>query len=225
MSAKTLLDRVHSRTAIAELDAEEHKRLLASDVGANTDVSLAELEHRDDVLRQAIADIDDFATRVMRILLDHALAEDTSIPTPTRKVFASTIAGYAHDVSVLEQRARDIAARGGARDPAAVASSVVAAANTTFAVRGGLISSVLQLAHDLAQASVVEADKRAKDRTLDEPSRKTWSAARRELEALVADPARLALAAWSGRLADHPEQLDEPPPEAEKTFADMIELD
>jgi hypothetical protein len=225
VSAKSLLDRVHSRTAISELDAAEYERLLAQEVTSSDELSLALLEQRDGVLGRAIADLEDFSTRAMRIELDHVLADDTSIATPTRKVFAATVASYAHNVSLLEDRARDLAARGGARNPAAVAAAVVAAANQTFAVRSGLISLVLQLGHDLAQAAVADADKHAKDRTLDDSSRKKWSAARRELEALVADPARIAAAPWATRIAEHPEQIDEPPPEAEVTFADMIELD
>jgi hypothetical protein len=225
VSAKSLLDRVHSRAAIAELDAAEYERLLAQEVTSSEELSLALLEQRDAGIRRAIADIEELATRAMRIELDHVLADDTSIATPTRKVFAATIASYAHNIALLEDRARDIAARGGAREPAAVASAVVAAANQTFAVRGALISLVLQLAHDLARVAVADADKRAKDRTLDEASRKRWSAVRRELEAIVADPVRIAAAPWATRIAEHPEQIDEPPPEAEVTFADMIELD
>jgi hypothetical protein len=225
VSAKSLLDRVHSRAALGELNADEYKRLLAADFARDSEVSLTELERRDVALRQAIADIDDFATRVMRIHLDHVLADDTSIPTPTRKVFASTIVGYANNLALLEDRARRHEPRCLARDASSVAAAVIAAANDTLALRDSLISSALQLVHDFAQAAVPEADKRAKDRTLDDASRKTWSAARRELEALVVDPARVALAPWAARLVEHPEQIDEPPPEAEVTFADMIELD
>ena len=69
------------------------------------------------------------------------------------------------------------------------------------------------------------ADKRARDRTLDDATRKRASAVRRELEALAADPTRFASGPWATRIALHPEQIDEPDPAAEPTFADMIELD
>ncbi|MBC7975898.1 MAG: hypothetical protein H7138_13075 [Myxococcales bacterium] len=48
---------------------------------------------------------------------------------------------------------------------------------------------------------------------------------RRELEALVQDPARIASAAMTTRVAAWPVQIDEPAPEPERTFADMIEMD
>jgi hypothetical protein len=48
---------------------------------------------------------------------------------------------------------------------------------------------------------------------------------RRELEAVAADPDRVAGAAMPARLAAHPAQLDEPEPGAEVTLADLPELD
>jgi hypothetical protein len=228
MSAKRHLDRIQSRAAIAELAANlaEYARLVAEELpGLSTPPALAELEARDHALLQALANVEELSQRIMRIELDHALADDSSIPTPTRKVFASTIVGYADNLPLLEERARDTAARGRVADPGSVARAVVEAATRTLALRDALLEPVLALVGDLAKASVADADKRATDRTLDDAWRKKWSAARRELEALAADPTHIAHGPWATRLAAYPEQIDEPPPEKEVTFADMIELD
>ena len=48
-------------------------------------------------------------------------------------------------------------------------------------------------------------------------ARRTWSALRRELEAVAAQPERVAAAALPARLASWPEQLDEPEPASEPT--------
>lgn len=209
---------MHSQAALEALEPARYAELLASELPTD-------LEQRDKALVDALAAIDVLAARVMRLLLDHALADDTSIGAPSRKVFASTIVGYVDKLDLLEQRARDLAMRGGAADAAGVAEAVVDAAQRALNVREVLGTGVLRLVRDLVTASVPEADQRAKDRTLDDATRKRWSATRRELEALAIDPARIASGPWAARLASHPEQLDEPEPEPEVTFADMIELD
>jgi hypothetical protein len=226
--AKRHLDRVQSRAAISDLasDPAEYARRVADELPAlSTPPALAELEARDHALLQSLANVEELAQRIMRIELDHALANDSSIPTPTRKVFASTIVGYADNLALLEERARDTASRGRAGDPHSVARAVVDAATRTLALRDTLLEPVLALVRDLAKASIADAYKRATDRTLDDTWRKKWSAARRELEALAADPTHIAQGPWPARLAAYPEQIDEPPPEKEVTFADMIELD
>lgn len=226
MDAKRHLDRAQSRTALAELAAapEEYARLVGEELGVPP-ASLAELDARDAALTQALAHIDALAARVMRLELDHALADDSSIAPPTRKVFASTIVSYANNLGTLEDRATDMAARGRSPNPHRVGLAVLGAAHHTLDLRESLLQPVLALVRDLAQAAIADADKRAKDRTLDDATRMKWSAARRELEALSAQPARIVSAPWATRIAEHPDQLDEPAPEAEVTFADMIELD
>jgi hypothetical protein len=187
--------------------------------------SLADLEARDATFAAALRAIDDFAARVMRIRLDDVLATDSSIGAPTRRVFAQTIVSYANAQLLLRERARDVAARGGARDADVVADQVVEAAQATLALRAAIADGVLALIHDLSAAAVPEADRRARDRTLDDVQRKRWSAARRDLEALVQDPAAVLSAPMAARLAALPEQIDEPEPQPDVTFADMIELD
>lgn len=222
-AARRLLDQV---STLAHLDAFEpasYAAQLAAEVPAAA--TLAELEARDASLADALAQLDAMIARAMRLRLEHALAADTSIGTPTRKVFATTIVGYANALGLLAERARDVAARGRAPDPDAVADAVVGAARGVLDLRARARADVLALVRDHAAASVPEADRRARDRSLDEPARRRWSAARRELEAVAADPARITAAPMAARLATYPDQLDEPPPEREVTFADMIEFD
>jgi hypothetical protein len=94
-----------------------------------------------------------------------------------------------------------------------------------LALRAAVRAGVLALIRDLAHAAAPDADRRARDRNLDEPVRRRWSAVRRDLEAVAADPARVLAGAMPARLAALPDQLDEPDPEREVTFADMLELD
>lgn len=221
--AQHLIDQAQSLATIDALDPAHHASELAAEVPAAA--TLAELEARDAQLAAAISSIEAASTRVMRIRLDHALAADTSIAAPTRRVFAQTIASYAGKLDLLEQRARDVAARAGARDPDAVTALVIDAARATLRVRDALHAGVLVLTRDLATASIPDADRNARDRTRADADRKKWSAARRELEALAAEPTRIATAPWAARIAAHAEQLDEPAPEPEPSLADLIELD
>lgn len=224
-AAQHILDQAYSLAGIAALEAEPAvyvEQLAAELPGAAT---LAELEARDAALVAALGQIDAMIARAMRIRLDHALASDSSIGAPTRSVFASTITGYAGRLSLLEQRARDVAVRGRAADPDRVAESVVEAARGALALRDALRAGVLAVIRDGARAAIAEADRRARDRRLDEPERRRWSAARRDLEAVAAEPERVLAAPMAARLAALPDQLDEPEPDREPTFADLLELD
>jgi hypothetical protein len=225
-AAHQLLDQAHSLPRLDALaaDPDAYAKALALEISA-TAATLQELAQRDAALAAALTHIDATIGRAMRMRLDHALATDTSIGTPTRKVFASTIVGYANDLALLEQRARDIAGRGRATDPDAVAAVVVDAARAVLALRDALRAGVLALIRDLATAALPHADRRARDRQLDEVQRRRWSAARRDLEASAADPAQITSAPMAARLAALPEQLDESAAEPEVSFADMIELD
>jgi hypothetical protein len=185
----------------------------------------ADLEARDALIARALSEIDVVAVRAMKLRLEHALAGETSIGAPTRNVFAQTITAYARDLPLLAERARDVAARGRAAAPDHVAGLVVDAARAVLALRDALRAGILELVRTLATAAIPDADRRARDRTLADRDRTRWSAIRRDLEALVADPAALERAPMVARLAALPDQLDEPPAEPEVTFADMIELD
>jgi hypothetical protein len=224
-AAQHILDQACSLARIAALEADPavYVEQLAAELPEVA--TLVELGARDAALIAALGQIDAMIARAMRIRLDHALASDSSIGAPTRSVFASTITGYAGRLSLLEQRARDVAVRGRAADPDRIAESVVEAARASLALRDALRDGVLALIRDGARAAIAEADRRARDRNLDELERRRWSAARRDLEAVAAEPERVLAAPMAGRLAALPDQLDEPEPDREPTFAELLELD
>jgi hypothetical protein len=224
-AAQHLLDQIQSIARIEGLEADPagYAELVASELGDAA--TLGALEARDARLRHALAQLDAMIERTARIRLDHALADDASIGVPTRKVFATTIVGYAGRIELLEARAHDVAARGGAADPAGVAARVGGAARAALALREAVRAGVLAVIRDLAAAAAPIADRHARDREVDEPTRRRWSAARRDLEVIARQPDSVVSAPMSARLAAWPDQLDEPEPGREVTFADMIELD
>lgn len=187
--------------------------------------TLHELETRDAVLVGALGQIDALATRAMKARLDHALAGEPSIGAPTRNVFAATVVNYASTLSVLAERTRELAARGGAAAPDHVADLVVGAARSVLGLRAALRERVLRVISETCTLAVAHADGRARDRGLPEGERKAWSAMRRDLEGIAAHPAAIASAPMATRVAALPEQLDEPDAVPDATFADMIELD
>jgi len=211
---------------LASLEAFEPARYateLAAELPAAA--SLVQLEVRDAALAAALMRIDELAARVMRIRLEHALADETSIGAPTRRVFAQTVTAYVDHLDLLASRARDVAARGGADDPAGVAALVTEAARATLLLREAVRAPVLVLIREVAAASVAESDRNARNRDLHEKERKRWSAARRDLEAVAADPLRITSAAMPARMAALPEQIDEPEAVPEPSFAELLELD
>jgi hypothetical protein len=225
MPASQILDRAHSLANIEVLEGAPDTfatALQAELPGGSTPDAIAA---RDAALSAALQRIDEMAARVMRIRLDHVLANDTAIPAPTRKVFASTVVSYAHRISLLADRVRDVAARAGAAHADAIAQSVVDAAEATLSLRASVAAGVLELVRSSAREALPEHERLARDRTRDDGERMRHSALRRELEALAAAPERVLAAPLADRLKGWPELLDEPPPEAEVTFADMIELD
>jgi hypothetical protein len=225
MPASQILDRVHSLASIEALEAEPGSFATALHSELPGGITPDAIAARDAALAAALQRIDQTAARVMRIRLDHVLANDTAIAAPTRKVFASTIVSYAHRISLLAERVRDVAVRAGAAHADAIAQSVIDAAEATLALRASLAIGVLELVRSCAREALPELEKLARDRTRDDAERMRHSALRRELEALVAAPDRVLAAPLADRLKTWPALLDEPPPEAEVTFADMIELD
>jgi len=225
MSAQQVLDQVQSLARVAALEAEPHgyaDQLVAELAPA---LSRDELAARDDRLRDALARIDALAERVMRIRLDHVLADDQAIAVPTRKVFAATVTGYVDRLDLLETRAHDVATRGGSRDAAGIARLVVEAARATLALRTAIRVDVFVAISGLAATSVPLADAQARDMRSEEVARRAWSALRRELEAVAAEPTRVTEGPLAARLGTWPEQLDDPDPAGEPTFASLIELD
>ncbi|MBA3460561.1 MAG: hypothetical protein H0T46_11400 [Deltaproteobacteria bacterium] len=224
-SAQHILDQVQSVQRLDALasDPGSYAEQLAAELGPAA--TLPELEARDAQLAAALGKIDAMIARAMRIRLEHSLSSETSIGPPTRMVFAQTVVSYDGKLDVLASRARDIAARGGARDADEVAELVTEAARRVLALRDGLRGAVLDLIVRLATAAVPDADRTARDRKLDDATRKRWSAARRDLEAISRNPEAVAAAPMTTRLAAWPEQIDEPDPEKEPDLADLLELE
>ena len=225
MGAQNLLDQVQS---IAKIEALEGAPVtFAAELGNELSpaATIAELEARDAQLSAALSAIEAMTARAMRLVLERVLANDTSIGGPTRAVFSQTVTSYEGKLDLLGERARDLAARGGSRDPDGVADLVTEAARRVLALRDAVAAGVLVLIKDLATAAIPDADRQARDRRLDDAHRKSWSAVRRDLEVLAQDPIRILAAPMPKRIAAWPEQIDEPDPEKEVTFADMIEMD
>src|SRR5213078_4907493 len=105
------------------------------------------------------------------IRLDHALAADTSIGAPTRSVLAATIVGDAGRLSLRAEHARTVAVRGRTGDPGAVEQAVIDAARAALDLRAGP-RGVLARIRAPAQAAVPDADRRARDRQLDDAERR-----------------------------------------------------
>jgi hypothetical protein len=223
MTASRVLDQVQSLAHVEALAAGDYAEQLAAELAPVE--TREDIAARDDLLRDGFTRIDATTARIMRIRLDHALADDTAIPTPTRKVFAQTVASYAGRIDLLETRARDLAARSGARDPGDIADRVVRAAEATLAQRAELYGSLLALVARLATAEAPIADAKARDRREAEPPRRLWSAVRRELEAIAARPERVLEATFAIRIAGWESLLDDPDPAKEPTIADLLELD
>lgn len=223
MPARRVLDQVQSLAHVEALLPSAYAEQLADEIAPVT--TREDIAARDDGLRSAAALVEDAAVRIMRIRIEHDLADDTAIATPTRKVFAQTVADYAERLDVLHTRARDVAARNGARHPDDIADRVVRAAEATLAVRAQLYEGVLALAAKLAAADAPMADAKARDRREAEAPRRLWSAVRRELEAVAARPARILEATFAVRVAGWESLLDEPEPEKEPALADLLELD
>jgi hypothetical protein len=153
-AAQQLLDRARSTAAIAELEADpaQYARLVAAELPSD-------IEATDTYLAAALQAIDELATRVMRLRLDHALADDTAIPAPTRRVFATTIVGYIDNLGLLEDRVRDVATRAGATHPEQLVTAVLDAARSTLALHAALRSGVVALIHERAAAAEAAATK------------------------------------------------------------------
>ncbi len=224
-SAKQLLDQVQS---VARLDA------LAADPSAYAELVAGELpagdeldafEARDHQLRDALGQLDAMIERAARLGIEHALAHDSSIGVPSRKVFATTIVSYAGRLDLLATRARELAARGGASDPDDIATRIFDVARRVLELREAMRSAVLARVQQLAETALIGADGRARDARRDEASRKRWSAVRRDLEMIAQRPEAIAAAPMAKRVAAWPEQLDEPEPEKVPSLAELIELD
>lgn len=218
-----MLDQVYSLGQLEAFEPAAYLDQLAAELGTPT--TLDDLATRDAIWSAALAAIDTMVARAMKVRLDQGLALEPSVPAVTRNVFATTILQYANRLELLGQRVHDVAARGGAQHPSDVADAVIAAARSVLGLRETLRGGVFELIRERATASIAEADRQARDRALDDAQRKQWSRARRDLEALAADPSGVLAGPNRARLAAYPDQLDDAPAGPELSFADLIELD
>ena len=206
-----MLDRIRSLAAFEAFVPADFAAEVARELPGST--TLADLAAGDAALVAALQAIDELAARMMRLHIDHIAP---AMPLPTRRVFASTIVTYRDKLDVLADRVRATGAD---------AAPIVEAARATLAVRDAARDAVLAVVRERARTSITQADERARDIKLEDAQRKQWSRARRDLEAITDEPARILAAPMATRMAAWDDQLDEPPEKPEPTLAELIELD
>ncbi|HUQ04330.1 MAG TPA: hypothetical protein VM261_17645 [Kofleriaceae bacterium] len=222
-AAQQLLDAVHGLGQVEAFDADAYAGRLALELDDGGPVSLASLAAVDEALRTALLAVDAFSGRCLRIRLDHLLAGDSSVAPPMRKVLAGTVTNYAGDLGLLRERVLSVAVRVDPRGAEATADRVVAAAQQVLDDRAALYERVLEIGRQLAGARIDAARKEARDRYAEEPVRRTWTAALRELEQVVEQPTRIIEGRWAERVARW-SGPDEPIEEApEPTLGELIE--
>ena len=206
-TAQELLDEVVRHAQLDGFAVEDYHARLAEEITGADEVTLAGLEARDARLRGALAAIDGFAGRSMRIRLDHLLAHDTTIPPTFRTYLASMVTSYEHDRDTLRERVAAVAARSDPGRAAGLADAIAAAAGEVLALRARLRDGVLALERDLAARALPIARRAARDPYASDEDRRRWT--------VIAD--RLASVA----------AVDEPPEEepAQPSREELIELD
>lgn len=185
-TAQDLLDEV---VRLAQLDAftpgDYHARLVEEIEGAD-EITLDGLAARDARLRAALAAIDGFAGRSMRIRLDHLLALDTAIPPTFRTYLAGMVASYERDRDTLRARVAAVVARTDPGRAAELADAVAAAAGEVLALRARLRDGVLALERDLAARTLPIARRAARDPYASDELRRRWTAIADHLRSVAA---------------------------------------
>jgi hypothetical protein len=209
-SAQQRLDEIHRMAQLDELDPAGYAQLLGEEL-AGEPATAEELDSRDAALRRALAAVDAFAKKAMKIRMDHGLADDTLLPPTFRTYLASEVLGYENALDLLRDRVAATVGRVDPRRSHDLAEAVLEVATAVHRQRRALRDAVLELARELAAAAIPVARKAG------------WTPARRDLELLVERPARLAEAPMAQRIAQLPEleEVPEEPPSREE----LIELD
>ncbi len=223
-SAQQLLDRTQRLAQLDELDVDAYADQLRLEVAAMPATTLAELEARDDHLRATLASFDAFASKAMRIRLEHLAVDWPALTSQFRTLLSTTVTSYADDVERLRGRVATSAARQDPRRADELADLVVDAAHRALGVRGALGDAVLGLAVELARAALPLANERARTRALEDDTRLAWTALRRDLELMIEQPLRLAQHRFADRqkaLRTPDLQLDEIP---EPSRGELLEL-
>lgn len=223
-SSQQQLDRVQRLSQLDELDVDAWAAQLRAELAMLPAETLPELEARDDRLRAVLASLDGFAQKAMRIRLEYLAVDWPALTPQFRTLLSTTVTSYAGDLGKLHMRVASSAAR---QDPSranALADVVLDAADRVLALRGALGDAVLGLAAELATASMAHVDARARTRSLDDDTRRAWTAARRDLELVIERPLRVAEQRFADRhkaLCTPDLPLDEIP---EPTVGELLEL-
>lgn len=223
-SAQQLLDEVNRRAQLEALPGAGYATRLAEELAAPA-ADLAALDARDAGLRAALAAIDVFAKKAMRIHLDHALADDRVLQRPFRTYLANEVLAYHGRLELLRERV--LGSVGRVAEPAAAAAAareIVEAARAVHELRAALWEQVLALVRSLAEEALPVAAAAARSPQVSDDERRRWSAMRRDLEQQIAEPTHVAAAPLAARLAALPvvdEPVDRPP---EPTLGELIEM-
>jgi hypothetical protein len=206
-TAQELLDEVVRPAQLDGFAVEGYHARLAEEIEGADEVTLDGLEARDTRLRGALAAIDGFAGRSMRIRLDHLLALDTAIPPTFRTYLAGMVTSYEHDRDTLRARVATVVARSDPGRAAELADAVAAAAGEVLALRARLRDGVLALERSLAARTLPIARQAARDPYASDEVRARWTAIADRLKAVAA--------------------VDEPPDEeeAQPSREELIELE
>src|SRR5688500_4845724 len=111
VTAQQLLDRVTRLAQLDELDVDAYAEQLRLELAPWPATTLPELEARDDHLRSLLASFDAFASKAMRIRLEHLAVDWPALTSQFRTLLATTVVGYAGDLEKLRQRVAGSAAR------------------------------------------------------------------------------------------------------------------
>ena len=141
-SSEQLLDEVVRITQVENFDGERYLDQLRTEVTLSDE---AGADSRDARIRAALAAVDRFACRLMRIKLDHLLDADTSVPPRFRTYLATRVLDYIGDLDGLRARVAQVATgvdRAGAID---TAEAVAGAADNVMATHARIREGVLAL--------------------------------------------------------------------------------
>jgi len=144
-SAEQLLGEVHRLAQVEAFDEDGFIERLRAELASYDDAPATD-EARDAKLRAALAAIDAFACRAMRIRLDHLLADDTSVAGPFRSYLATRVVDYVGDLERLRARVAQVCAHNNPGGAATTAAAITGAAGDVLALRERLRARVLELA-------------------------------------------------------------------------------
>jgi hypothetical protein len=212
-----MLDAVQNLTQLEAFDAE---RFLQLDLPPVT--TLAELAALFDQLRGLLDSVDRFAQKAMAIRLNQLAADP--IPPQFRTLLKTTVIGYHGQTELLRGRVAAALMRIDRHQAAEVTDRVMDAAERVLALHGTLRGGILQQAAARAAVELEAAQKRGRDRTLQE--RGEWRRAAVDLQAVAANPRHLEIGTYADRLKKIPMPEEEPETESteEKRFS-LLEID